>query len=103
MKIDGSNEITTHVRKSVFTETKRSNDKASSAQQGNEEGAEGAIIEFSERSKDIQRVQQVLQSQPDVRSDKVKAIKEKIEKGTYKIDYEETAGKIIHSFFNDMT
>jgi negative regulator of flagellin synthesis FlgM len=103
MKIDSSNEINTHVRKSVFTETKRPDDKTSSTKQGKGAGAEVAIVEFSERSKDIQRIQQVLQSQPDVRSDKVKAIKEKIEKGTYKIDYEETAGKIIHSFFNDMT
>ena len=103
MKIDGSNEINTHVRKSVFTETKRPDDKTSSTKQAKEAGAEDAIVEFSEKSKDIQRIQQILQSQPDVRSDKVKAIKEKIEKGTYEIDFEDTAGKIIRSFFDDMT
>ena len=43
MKIEGSNEITTHVRKSVFTETKRPDDKGTTAKNGNEEIAEGAI------------------------------------------------------------
>lgn len=101
MKIEGSNEITTHVRKSVFTETKRPDDKGATAKNGNEEVAEGAIVNFSERSKDIQQIQKILQSQPDVRSDKVKAIKEQIEKGTYEIDFEGTAGKVINSFFDD--
>lgn len=103
MKIEGSNEIATHVKKSIFTETKRPEDKASTAKHGSEEAGEGAIVDFSERSKNIQRIQQVLQSQPDVRSDKVKAIKEKIEEGTYEIDFEDTAGKIMNSFFDDMT
>ena len=96
MKIEGSNEITTQVRKSAFTETKQPEDKSSTAKHGSADAEEGAIVDFSERSKDIQRIQQVLQSQPDVRSDKVKAIKEKIEKGTYEIDFE---GNI--TFYND--
>jgi anti-sigma28 factor (negative regulator of flagellin synthesis) len=33
----------------------------------------------------------------------VKAIKENIEEGTYEIDFEDTAGKIMNSFFDDMT
>ena len=103
MKIEGSNEITTQIRKSAFTETKRSDDNLSTAKHHKEEPDEGAIVDFSERSKDIQRIQQVVQSQPDVRSDKVKAIKEKIEKGTYEIDFEKTASKILNAFFDDLT
>ena len=100
MKIQSSTEVATQVNRSTSAETKRTDGKTSGAKLGGDDAGEGAIVNFSQRSKDIQKVQQVLQSQPDVRAEKVKGIKERIEKGTYEIDFEGTADKIVESFLD---
>jgi len=102
MKIHSSTEIATQVNRSKLPETKSPDGKASAVKPGDEGTGEGAIVDFSQRSKDLQQVQQVLQSQPDIRAEKVKAIKERIEKGTYEIDFDGTADKIVKSFFDGM-
>jgi flagellar biosynthesis anti-sigma factor FlgM len=103
MKIHGSTDIATQVNRSSLAETKQPDGKTSGTKLGGDETGEGAIVDFSQRSKDIQKAQQVLQLQSDVRADKVKAIKEKIEKGTYEIDFDGTADKMVKVFFDEMT
>jgi len=39
-----------------------------------------------------------MESEPDIRFEEVQAIKKKIENGTYEIDYDKTAEKMLKAF-----
>ncbi|SHO48729.1 flagellar biosynthesis anti-sigma factor FlgM [Anaerocolumna xylanovorans] len=56
-------------------------------------------LEISSTAKDYQAVKQVLGQIPDVREDKVKAIKTQMQSGTYNVNMEEVASHIVDSYF----
>ncbi len=61
-------------------------------------------VVLSDTAKKIQEAQKQLEAIPDVREDKVAQLKEQIEKGTYEIDEEKIADKMLKdSLFNDLT
>jgi negative regulator of flagellin synthesis FlgM len=94
MKITGNDEIAKYINETAVTRTKEP------AQKGPTPG--DTIVNLSQRSKEVQKAEKAIESEPDIRSEKVQAIKDEIEKGTYKIDYEETAGKMLKAFFDEM-
>lgn len=55
-------------------------------------------ISFSVMGKDIQIAKTALSSVPDVREDKVNALKESIANGTYQVSAENFADKLITAF-----
>jgi negative regulator of flagellin synthesis FlgM len=55
----------------------------------------GDKVELSSRAMDLKEMQTQAMATPDVNSDKVNAIKMQIESGTYKINNEEIAEKLI--------
>ena len=61
-------------------------------------------VVLSDTAKKIQETQTQLKAIPDVREDKVAQLKEQIENGTYKIDEEKIADKMLKDLlFNDLT
>jgi negative regulator of flagellin synthesis FlgM len=59
--------------------------------------------EMSRQAQELQNARKALEDIPDVREDKVARIKKQIENGTYEIDAEETAEKMIkESLTNDL-
>ncbi len=63
----------------------------------------GAGSEMSRKAQELQKARKALKDIPDVREDKVARIKKQIENGTYEIDAEETAEKMIkESLTNDL-
>ncbi len=52
-------------------------------------------VSISAKSREIQKLESVIASTPDVREDKVAKLKEKIEKGEYRVDPREVARKIL--------
>lgn len=52
-------------------------------------------VEFSDRSKDVAELMNAINQLPEVRADKVKAIKETIESGNYNIDTLKIAEKLL--------
>ncbi len=60
-------------------------------------------VELSNAAKDIQEAQKQLEAIPDVREDKVAELKEQIENGTYEIDEQKIADKMLtDSLLNDL-
>ena len=60
-------------------------------------------VVLSDTAKKVQEAQKQLETIPDVREDKVAQLKEQIENKTYKMDEEETAGKMIKdALLNDL-
>ena len=63
----------------------------------------GAGSEMSRKAQELLKAQKALKDIPDVREDKVARLKKQIENGTYDIDAEETAEKMIkESLTNDL-
>jgi negative regulator of flagellin synthesis FlgM len=91
MKITGSDRTSGHINETVLRQTSKPADKAHKPADVPAKSKEDAIVNLSQRSKEVHKAQQLIQSLPDVRLEKVQAIKEKIENGTYEIDYDKTA------------
>ena len=58
-------------------------------------------ISVSSKAKAIQRAHEVIKSAPDIRVDKVNRIKKEIADGTFKVDTEELAGKILKDIITE--
>jgi negative regulator of flagellin synthesis FlgM len=59
-------------------------------------------VELSAQSKEMQKIHEVLQTTPDVRAEKVAALKKRIEEGQYEVDSEALAEKMIKESILDL-
>ena len=60
-------------------------------------------VVLSDTAKKVQEAQKQIETIPDVREDKVAQLKEQVENGTYEMDEEKIAGKIIKdALLNDL-
>ena len=64
-------------------------------EQPEKQPAKADTVVLSDTAKKVQEAQKQLKAIPDVREDKVAQLKEQIENGTYEIDEEKIAGKMI--------
>lgn len=55
-------------------------------------------VTFSSEAKDFARIAKLLSDVPDVRTDKVEEIKNRMSSGNYNVKAEEVAGKILSQF-----
>jgi len=103
MKITGDgHEIVRYMNEAALRQTKEATDRTPTPNDAPAEAQQDAVVNLSERSKDVRRAEEVIRSEPDVRSEKVQAIKDKIEKGTYEIDFDKTAEKMVKAFFDEL-
>lgn len=103
MKITGNGyEITKYINETVLSPDKEQAEKTTT--QGNipTESKGDAIVNLSEASKEIQKAREVIESEPDIRWEKVRVIQEEIERGDYEVDVEKTAEKMLGYFIDEM-
>ncbi len=86
-------------RTKVSAKGTSSADSASSAPSAS--GGSSEQIALSSKAKDIQKAHEVIRSTPDIRTDKVNAIKQQIADGSYKVDSQAVADKILKQVVND--
>lgn len=60
-----------------------------------------AIVEISKDSLDAQIIRKIIETQPDLREEKVNMIKEQIESGRYEVKPEEVANKLVDTFIEE--
>jgi len=58
-------------------------------------------VELSSNSVDVQKMHEILQQTPDVRADRVRALKQQIEKGEYTVDSHKVADQMLKSLLQD--
>ncbi len=58
-------------------------------------------VELSTSSADIQKMKEILQETPNVRMEKVQALKEQIERGEYQVDPHRVADKMLMSLMQE--
>jgi len=108
VKIDDkiiSYEIDKYIPKSTPNVT----EKIEGNQLSEEEKAEGKdrldqdiVVHLSQASKEAQLINEIISSEPEVREDKVSALRESIKSGKYKIDNEAVADKLVDAFIDDI-
>lgn len=59
-------------------------------------------INLSSRAKDLQKVHEVLKQTPDVREEKVQALKAKIDNGTYQVRSKDVAEKMVNQHLGNL-
>jgi negative regulator of flagellin synthesis FlgM len=59
-------------------------------------------VELSTSSRMIQKIQEAAQAAPDVRAEKVAALKKQVADGTYQVSSEDIAGKMLKDFLLEM-
>jgi len=91
MRIDGYNRIN-----QIFNSNNVSKVKKAGT------GSSGDKLELSRTGNDYSIAKQVLSQAPDVREDKIKDIKKRIEAGTYNVNMEDFAEKRVSRYFDEM-
>lgn len=77
---------------------------AATSEQPEKQQTKADTVVLSDTAKAVQEAQTQLESIPDVREDKVAELKEQIDNGTYEIDAEKIADKMLRdSLLNDLT
>jgi len=70
--------------------------------EGKGQSEQDTIVNISQASKEAKAINELISSEPDIREDKVSAIKEKIESGNYKIDHKVVADKLVDAFMDEI-
>ena len=63
----------------------------------------GDRVELSQTAREMKKIESVLKTTPDVRAEKVQAIKEQIEAGTYQVDSKKVANAMLADMIKDLT
>ncbi len=61
----------------------------------------GDRVELSSGSRDVLKMQEILQETPAVRREKVDDLKRQVEEGTYQVDSHQVADKMLWSLLSD--
>lgn len=67
------------------------------------QAGQDTVVHLSQTSKEVQTVNEIISSEPDVREEKVAELKERIESGNYEVDHKAVADKIVDSFINEIS
>lgn len=103
MKITGNGyEITKYINEKVLSPGKEESGKTSTQSNIPPESTGDAVVDLSEASKEVQKAREAIESEPDVRLEKVHAIQEEIERGVYEVDAQKTADKMLGYFIDEM-
>ncbi|MBW2601057.1 MAG: flagellar biosynthesis anti-sigma factor FlgM [Deltaproteobacteria bacterium] len=97
MKVKGGNEIAKHISNRALAKTGKLTEKDPLPKNDLRKNTGTTVVNLSQRSKEVLKAQQVIQSTTNVRTEKVQAIKERIGEGSYQIDHDKIAEKMLKS------
>jgi negative regulator of flagellin synthesis FlgM len=86
------------ISKTGSKETKKADSKKSASLGSEKSSSQGAGTEkvlLSSKARDIAKINEIIKSSPEIRTEKVERIKNEIAKGTYSVDGKEIAEKIL--------
>jgi len=106
MKIDDkiiNYEINKYLPNSPPNAAEKVDEKGVSKEQKVEGSADqDTIVNLSQASKEAQKIEEMIASEPDVREDKVADLKERIESGRYTIDHAKVADKLVNELIDEL-
>ena len=103
MKITGNGyEISKYINQAALRPGKEEAEQASTRGNIPSESTSDAIVNLSEASREVQKARGAIDSEPDIRLEKVREIQQEIEKGVYEVDYDKTAEKMLGLFIDEL-
>ncbi len=102
MKISGNEEIAKYVNDMSANRSSEVTDNASKTGETPGQPKEDAIVSLSKASKEVQMARNAMESEPDIRLEKVQGISERINSGSYEVNHEKTAEKMMSIFIDEM-
>ncbi len=97
MKVKGGNEIAKYLSNRALAKTGKLTEKDPLRKNDLSKDAATTVVNLSQRSKEVLKAQQVIKSTTNIRAEKVQAIKERVEEGSYQIDHDKIAEKMLKS------
>lgn len=73
----------------------RPHEEVAPASEGEAKRARSVEVHISDRSLELQRTKELVQQSPDVRQERIRAIKSSIEAGTYSVPAQDIAAKLL--------
>lgn len=95
MKVDPNLQSIVNVQSDAVQNAKTNRAQESSSGTGTTQVDGQDTVQFSPKFAEVQKLTNKLQQLPDVRSDRVSALKQQIQQGTYKPDPSEVASAIL--------
>ena len=102
MKITGRDHISKCVKQTALSRTEKPVNKAPKPTDVLPKPQGDMTVSLSQRAEEVLKAHEAMQSEPDVRSEKVSAIKDSIENGTYEMDYDKIAERILKAFSDEI-
>jgi negative regulator of flagellin synthesis FlgM len=78
-------------------------EKVSSPPEATPPSSSSDKVELSPRSKDIKKIYETIEKAPDIREERVNAIKELIQKDQYEVKSDKVASKMVDEFLSEFT
>ena len=103
MKISGNDEIIKYFNDAGVNRAEehgKQSDPTETVSQGRDNET---VVQLSQRSKEIRLAQQAIDFEPDIRLEKVQDIAARVQAGTYEIDADKVAEKMVAAFFDDLS
>jgi len=95
MKISDIQQKTSSAQQAKETDPTRPPEKQGNPKKLKDPSSSSDRVELSVQSKELQKIHDLLQKTPDVRSERVSNLKESIQEGRYQVDSEGLARKMI--------
>lgn len=95
MKISDIQQKTSSTQQAKETDPTRPPEKQGNPKKLKDPSSSSDRVELSVQSKELQKIHDLLQKTPDVRSERVSNLKESIQEGRYQVDSEGLARKMI--------
>ena len=70
---------------------------------GTNQTEQDTIVELSPSLKEAQLINEVNAAEPDIREEKVAAIKKQVDSGTYRVDSKAVANKLVDAFIDEIS
>jgi len=102
MKISGNGDISKYISEATTVRKPQETDKDAVATGVGQASTKETVVNLSQKSRDVQAARKAVEAQPDVRAEKVQTIIDKINNGTYSVDPEKTAEKMMQAFIDEM-
>ncbi len=67
-----------------------------------DQSGQDTIVNLSPALKEADAIKEIIESEPDIREDKVAEIKARIDSGSYTVDHQAVADKLVDSFLDEI-
>ncbi|ACL02329.1 flagellar biosynthesis anti-sigma factor FlgM [Desulfatibacillum aliphaticivorans] len=104
MKVTSNNyEISKYLNETATRESQKAAETDAKSNQTQAAGATGqdVVVELSQTSQEVQMAREVIEQQPDMREEKVAALKAQMESGSYEVNPEKIAEKMLRMFMDE--